>query len=91
MPNDEYGDALPMTPVEDEPVRGRRSTNIYRATVKKFWEGEPESQQIDLKQIDMRGQTLRVGLLKAIEQEGLDGKVEVSIYESSGMAYLKKV
>ena len=91
MSNDEYGDALPMTPVEDASPRGRRSANIYTATLRKFWEGEPKNQRIDLHAVNIKGQTLRVGLLKAIDEQGLEGKVEVSIYESSGEAVLRKV
>jgi len=91
MADNDYGDALPMTPVEDLPERGGRSTNVYRATVRAFWAGEPDRQKIDLRAVGIKGQTLRVGLLKAIEQEGLVGKVTVIISESTQAGYLKKV
>ena len=91
MADNDYGDALPMTPAEDLPVRGGRSTNIYRATVRAFWAGEPERQKIDLGAVGIKGQTLRVGLLKAIDQEGLAGKVTVTVSESMQAGYLTKV
>lgn len=80
-----------LTPVDDEPQSTRRSSSQYAATVRYFWRSEPKTQEIDFRKEGIKGQTLRVGLMKAIADEGLVGKVTVSVHESTGKAYLKKV
>ena len=82
---------LPMTPVDEEPRAVRGSSGRYTDTIKAFWSGDPITQAINFREAGIKGQTLRVGLLKAIDDEGLTDKVKVSIHEKTGLAYLTKV
>jgi len=90
MSQSDYGDALPMRPIETEPPRTRRSTTVYTNTVRKFMDDGQQVQEIDLMAVDIKGQTLRVGLQKAIAELGVEDEVEFTIHESIGKAYLKR-
>lgn len=91
MSENEYANALPMRPVETEPPRTRRSTTVYTDTVRKFYEGGDDVMEIDLFAADIKAPTLRMGLQKAIADEGLGEKIKFSIYQSTGKAYLKRL
>lgn len=80
-----------MKPVAAEPPAARGASALYTETIGAFWSGDPTTQEIDFKAAGIKGQTLRVGLLKAIDDAGLTGKVKVSIHEKTGLAYLTKV
>lgn len=90
MSKNDYGDALPMRPIESEPPRTRRSTTVYSKTVQKFMDDGLQIQEIDLMAVNIKGQTLRVGLQKAIVELGVEDEVEFTIHESIGKAYLKR-
>lgn len=84
----ERRNALPMRRVETvAPIKSRRA-NVYLDTIDEFVEMNERTVEIDLEAVGIKAPTLRVGLTRAIEDRGLQDKVEFSIRPSVGKVYL---
>lgn len=86
----EYKAALPMRAVQSiEPIKSKKA-NVYKDTLGAFLELNTHTVELDLDTIGIKAPTLRVGMMRAIEELGLQDKVEVSIRPSIGKVYLTR-
>ena len=86
----EHSNALPMRPVETvAPIKSRRA-NVYLDTLNEFMDMNEQTVEIDLEAVGIKAPTLRVGLMRAIEELGVGDRVEFSIRPSVGKVYLMR-
>jgi len=86
----EYKNALPMRAVQSVERIKSKKANVYKDTLGAFLELNTHTVELDLDTIGIKAPTLRVGMMRAIEELGLQDKVEVSIRPSIGKVYLTR-
>ena len=86
----EHRNALPMRPVEKVASVRSRKANVYLDTLSEFMDMGEQTVEIDLDAVGIKAPTLRVGLMRGIEELGLQDKVEFSIRPSVGKVYLMR-